>query len=163
MTKNNTNLSQIIFLVLAFVAGVLTTRFWYSTRGAATEVDVPEEISLEEDSFREDADIIETEDMDEDTAEMSLSPTDEAGIVAALADKHDKDGKDVSITPQKVDESNSYVMGGVILGEGPGNAGMFWAYKEEGEWKIAADGNGNPSCDVLEDAGFPEDMQESCY
>ncbi len=172
-TNNSQNSGQLVFLVLAFIAGVFAMRLWTELRGGDSPK-VPEEITTENVETAEDSPVVlpETEEATDTPEEETTEAVDEEALVTeedtlaireALANKHSKDLEDVTLRDWEEDTTGSYVTGGVSLGEGPGNAGMFWAYKEDGEWLIAADGNGNPECTVLESAGFPEDMQEGCF
>lgn len=156
--SNSTNSSQIVFLVLAFIAGFFASKFWYDFQASKStlEVDVPDEIVVPGDTNTESS-------PSEEEGETLISQEDLEAIRVAFAQKYDKPLEDITITPQEINSEKTHVVGGVILGEGPGNAGRFWVYKEEGEWEIAADGNGSPECAVLEDAGFPEDLQEGCF
>lgn len=190
---SNNNSSQLVYLLLAFVAGVFAAKLWYDIRPsleslpeevtvappAPTEDTSPsEELQLtpEELENKENAPVGSTigipetapgtevpEDMETRENVELVSEADVLLLRQAFAEKYDNPLEDISVNPTTVDDSGAYVSGGVRLGEGPGNAGMFWAYKEAGEWIIAADGNGSPECSVLQDAGFPEDMQEGCF
>ncbi|MBD3365814.1 hypothetical protein GF360_00520 [candidate division WWE3 bacterium] len=113
----------------------------------------------------EEADADSSEGEDEETLE--LTSNDIQSIKEAFANKYEKDVEEITIEISEVfDDLETevlYATGGVKLSEGPGGGGMFWVYKEDDEWVIAADGNGSPDCAVLEDAGFPEDLREGCY
>lgn len=182
-TNNQSNkFLQIVLLVLAFGAGIAAAKFWYDTRSAVDDLDAPDEISVPEgDASEEDLSseeettdagaAVEPEEADgEQTGseeEAGLLPEADVEMIRqAFIEKYEKtpeEQEDVSVEVQDVSENGLYATGGVVLGTTPGDAGMFWVYKEDGDWVIAADGNGSPDCAVLEDAGFPEDMQEGCY
>lgn len=76
-------------------------------------------------------------------------------ITSAMADKHEKDESDVTITITT--EEGDYVRGGVEFAPGGlGNAGMFLATKVGDEWEIVYDGHGVADCDeLIDDYGFP--------
>ena len=79
----------------------------------------------------------------------------EDAIISALADKHNKDESEVTITISE--EEGDYVRGGVKFEPGGiGNAGMFLATKINGDWVIVYDGHGVADCDeLLNTYGFP--------
>jgi hypothetical protein len=79
-------------------------------------------------------------------------------LIELIAQNHSKDLSEVSLNITQ--EEGDYVRGGVEFAPGgPGNAGMFLATKEKGEWEIVFDGNGNPDCvDLRQNYNFPEEM-----
>jgi len=88
---------------------------------------------------------------------------DEQGIKQAFAEKYTKSTEDITIQISQND--GSYAFGSVTFGQGgPGEGGYFFAYKKDGIWKIAADGNGTVSCRYLNYYGFPESLtKDFCY
>ena len=95
--------------------------------------------------------------------EPCVSVQDEQGIKQAFVDKYGKPLPDVNISILK--NNGDHAFGSVTFGQGgPGEGGYFFAYKKDGKWLIAADGNGSVSCRYLEYYGFPDDMtKDTCY
>ncbi|MFA5318088.1 MAG: Gmad2 immunoglobulin-like domain-containing protein [Patescibacteria group bacterium] len=62
--------------------------------------------------------------------------------------------------------SDNHARGGVMFfakenGE-PGEGGYLYASDINGEWEIVAQGNGQISCELLDEYNFPEDMKDQC-
>jgi len=60
----------------------------------------------------------------------------------------------------------NHARGGVMFfskdtGE-PGEGGYLYASDIKGEWEVVAQGNGQISCELLEEYEFPEDMKDQC-
>jgi len=94
----------------------------------------------------------------------SIEPTDAdvEGIKEAFMEKYGKNSNEVQVVIDLF--SGNYARGGVRfapIGQ-PGEGGIFLAYKEEGVWKLAFDGNGFYDCSSVESYGFPEDMIPDC-
>lgn len=53
-------------------------------------------------------------------------------------------------------KSGNHAFGGLESTNGPGS--WWYATMEHGIWIIVQDGNGDPSCDVLEEFEFPADL-----
>lgn len=61
-------------------------------------------------------------------------------------------------------ETADHVRGSVLFGTGgPGEGGLFFAVKKADGYHLVFDGNGDFSCTLLEQNGFPKDMQEGCH
>ena len=88
---------------------------------------------------------------------------DEQGIKQAFVDRYTKPIEDITIIISQ--NNGDYAFGSVTFGQGgPGEGGYFFAYKKDGKWLIAADGNGSVSCRYLKYYGFPDDMtKDTCY
>ena len=87
----------------------------------------------------------------------SQAPSSEEELVSVLADKYQKEEKEVSITIKK--EEGDFIRGGVEFEPGgEGNSGMFLATKINGKWVVVYDGNGVPDCNKLVGYGFSKDM-----
>lgn len=91
------------------------------------------------------------------------SGQDENGIKQAFSKKYNKSIADISVNISQND--GNFATGAVTFGQGgPGEGGYFFAYKKDGIWIIAADGNGSVSCKYLKYYGFPDSMtKEACY
>lgn len=94
----------------------------------------------------------------EEIEKNNQTQTMEEKLVELIAQNHSKDPSEVSI--RVTQEEGDYVRGGVEFAPGgPGNAGMFLAAKEKGEWEIVFDGNGNPDCvNLKQNYNFPDEM-----
>jgi hypothetical protein len=88
---------------------------------------------------------------------------DEQRIKQAFADKYNKPMTEIYV--QISQDDGNYSKGSVKFGHGGvGEGGYFVAYKKDGAWKIAADGNGEVSCRYLAYYGFPASMTDNfCY
>jgi hypothetical protein len=86
----------------------------------------------------------------------------EAGIKAAFAKKYDKPVSEITLNNPQI--TSNFARGGVTLGNGSGEGGMFLAVKKDNEWILAFDGNGAANCNEMETYGFPSAMLEGiCY
>lgn len=87
---------------------------------------------------------------------------DEKNIKQALVNKHNWRADEISITISKND--GQYVSGGVRETNSEVGGGYFYAVKDNGEWKIVADGNGTISCESLSPyPNYPVSMISECY
>ena len=101
-------------------------------------------------------------DEDSDTNEEELGDADLSAIKQAFMDKNAKSADEGQVTVEKA--VAGHARGSVKFarpGE-PGEGGIFLAYKEEGVWKLAFDGNGGISCALTDEYGFPADMIPDC-
>jgi hypothetical protein len=81
-------------------------------------------------------------------------------IRQAFATKYGKSIAEISITIQQ--ETDTHVRGSVKFGESVGAGGNFFAAKVNNEWVIVLDGNGQISCTLLTNNGFPASMMTDC-
>jgi len=106
-------------------------------------------------------------DIDLSCAKFSL--TDSQAVKAKVALEKvfmDKYGKSLGQIVVSLGElQGDYARGGVHFAPfgQPAGGGMVLAYRQDGQWQLAFDGNGSFSCQMLEDLGFPKDFQEGCY
>lgn len=84
-------------------------------------------------------------------------------IRQAFADKYGKDPSEIQIYISHF--NGDFARGGVkfAMKGGFGEGGIFLAYKEEGAWRLAFDGNGMISCVEMDKYNFPDDMAFDCY
>lgn len=94
----------------------------------------------------------------EEIEKSNQTQTTEEKLIEIIAQEHSKDLSEVFLNITQ--EEGDYVRGGVEFAPGGlGNAGMYLATKEKGEWEVVFDGNGNPDCvDLRQNYNFPEDM-----
>jgi len=154
--------------VLVFVA----TGCGQSDRaGGETEVDI----------IVEEADSNSEEKYEEDDEELILTEDEKNGIFPQYIVQDDGDSEETKIEKIKLffskkynkdikniqvsiaEDSGNFVMGGVSLSDDLGDQGLYFAAKVDGEWQVAWDGNGIPTCDVLGDFNFPMDLMVGCY
>lgn len=82
-----------------------------------------------------------------------------AAIRAALIVKHGTESGSLNITASKIE--GDYASGGAA---GPGDGGMWFAAKVNGDWKLVWDGNGQINCsDIVPYPGFPNVMIPECW
>ncbi|MFH0891659.1 MAG: DUF333 domain-containing protein [Candidatus Falkowbacteria bacterium] len=90
------------------------------------------------------------------------SEADIESIRQAFAAKYGESAGEIQVTINQFD--GVHARGGVKFamegGFGPG--GIFFAYEENGAWKIAFDGNGLYDCAEIARFGFPSDMTPDC-
>lgn len=101
----------------------------------------------------------------EEACAVAPEPTesDINAIQQVFIEKYQKSEGEVQIAIEKFD--GNYARGGVkfaTLGQF-GEGGIFLAYKENGAWKLAFDGNGMISCLEMANYNFPADMTLGCY
>lgn len=90
----------------------------------------------------------------EESANSGVSET----LRQLFAGKYPEYAETVSVRINQ--EAPDYIRGSVSFEEGaPG--GIFFAVKQDGNWKIVHDGNGQIPCTLAED-GFPADMLTDC-
>ncbi|OQA52931.1 MAG: hypothetical protein BWY43_00302 [candidate division WS2 bacterium ADurb.Bin280] len=85
--------------------------------------------------------------------------SDEELIAQALYEKFSTDASTMSYTISK--KTDSAATGGITFTEGGG--GYFVAAKENGLWKIIADGNGVIECDILDQYDIPASIVGDCF
>lgn len=79
----------------------------------------------------------------------------EEAVKFELAQKYDKLPGDIAVRVTKID--GEYVAGSVNFAPGENAAGgLFLAYKSNGVWKLAYDGNGSINCDAVRAEGFSD-------
>lgn len=79
-------------------------------------------------------------------------------IQKLLAQKYNKQLSEVKVTVDK--QTGAYAGGSVLFGAGgPGEGGMFLAYKKDKAWQLAFDGNGNVDCAKMRtEFGFTDEI-----
>lgn len=94
---------------------------------------------------------------------LEPSESEVTGIQQAFMEKYQKNDNEVQITIQKLEDN--YARGGVKFATAgqAGEGGIFLAYKDDGIWKLAFDGNGMISCSEMAKYDFPADMALDCY
>jgi len=82
----------------------------------------------------------------------------EQEIQYALAKKYDRPASEVKVTVSK--EDAGYAGGSVLFGQGgPGEGGMFLAWKIGNNWNLVFDGNGNVDCQKMrQEFQFPDSV-----
>lgn len=78
----------------------------------------------------------------------------------AFAAKYNSKLETMLLTLSK--ETSTHAQGSVTLAPGPGNSGVFFAAKVNGNWKIVHDGQDAPLCSALTSYNFPSDMMTGC-
>lgn len=89
------------------------------------------------------------------------SKSDEELIAQALYEKFSTNSSTMSYTISKIEENAA--TGGMTFIQGEGGGGYFVAAKENGQWKIIADGNGVIECDVLDQYDIPASIVGNCF
>jgi len=104
----------------------------------------------------------------EESCEEAETPPEYSAEKEALElvfrEKYNKAEGDVIVSIQRLE--GDYARGGVRFGpfdQPGGGGGLFLAYRENGQWKLAFDGNGMFPCAPLNELGFPPDMHEGCF
>ncbi|MCU0679170.1 MAG: DUF333 domain-containing protein [Planctomycetes bacterium] len=100
--------------------------------------------------------------VDSEAAAVEPADADVAGIKQAFLTKYKKTASEVQITINQF--TGDFARGGVKFAMGGqfGEGGIFLAYKENGVWQLAFDGNGMYSCAEMEKYGFPANMIPDC-
>jgi hypothetical protein len=60
-------------------------------------------------------------------------------------------------------QADNFMRGLVRIGKLPTKSGVFLAYKEGEEWKLAFQGNGPIACGLTQEKGFPVEMTADCF
>lgn len=99
----------------------------------------------------------------EESCSLEVTDNDFQLIKQAFSDKYDRDLEEILVTVEKF--TGDFARGSIKFAvDGEFNAGgLFLAYKENGVWKLAFDGNGMYSCQEMEAYNFPTDMILGCY
>lgn len=96
----------------------------------------------------------------ESQPQPAAQKTEKELITEAMATKYSKPVSDVSL---EINESDGTHASGVVKFAGD-IAGAWWlAVKENGSWKIVADGNGVVMCDDIDPYNFPTSMVPECW
>ncbi|OGK63039.1 hypothetical protein A2334_00160 [Candidatus Roizmanbacteria bacterium RIFOXYB2_FULL_38_10] len=103
------------------------------------------------------------------SSSSSIAPTittstidDSEAIKQALIQKNKWENMEIEVTISKND--GTYASGGVREKSSETGGGYFFAIKQEGVWKIVADGNGTISCSSLAPyPSYPISLIPECY
>jgi putative hemolysin len=98
----------------------------------------------------------------EETCGPEPAESDLTGIKQAFMNKYDKTADEIQVTVNLFD--GTHARGGVkfSMNGNFGEGGIFLAYQEGGDWKIAFDGNGMYSCSAMAQYNFPDEMIPDC-
>jgi len=94
------------------------------------------------------------------TSGLSAQEEELPAIKAAMAAKYNKQVSEVDLTISKFEPG--FAQGGVQF-SGEMGGGWFLAAKVDGQWVIAADGNGTISCDKIAPYNFPTTIVSECW
>ncbi|MBU1177292.1 hypothetical protein KKH96_02495 [Patescibacteria group bacterium] len=138
------------------MAGVLTDNYFYNENSKTWWIDLERMSELENDGCNPACVVSE----ETKTAEVNWRCTGLSTVIKNLfIKKYPKYASTISI--DILHEAKNHVRGNVIFQQGA-EGGYFLAAKIGEEWQIILDGNGQISCDLLEEYGFPEEMLFDC-
>jgi len=131
------------------------------------QIDDMEDFEIKAGDDEEDEDVEEDkedESEDEEAEEEPAADNVEGGDIEPFqelfGEKFGEDPSDINIEINK--NTGTHVQGLVNI-RGEIGGGWFLAAKVDGEWVIAADGNGVVMCDLIEPYDFPSDLAPECW
>lgn len=151
MTKNFFSLTLVMCLTLGLSGCSLIARNQAASTEAENEGGVPTGELLP---------MVSPESIETAGQESGAENTDEEGIKEAFSLKYNRPVAEINITTDKMIDNRA--SGGVIF-SGEMGGGWWLAAKEEGTWKIVADGNGAVMCADVEPYNFPVAMVPECW
>lgn len=171
MEKNLQKQNHILTIALIVLALIIvggTVYLWQQTKISRLQNQLAQNLPLSPSPNQEInlPTIIPTNKPTTQPAETIPSPTtqtrsDVVLIQEAFAEKYSKPVSDTNVT---INKNTGTHASGSIKFSGEMGGGMWFAYTDsEGNWQIAFDGNGTPTCSQIEPHNFPSSIINECY
>lgn len=176
--ENNDKQSNILPLAIIFavIVALIGGAYWFGKNGVTTEsledISDVRDISDESDSrVVEDQDTVEESSGSESEATATENENEEdidtdsndyivETVKSLLAEKYEKNIDEVSFD---IDERVGDYLTGMVKFEDEISGGYVLAAKVDEEWKIVFDGNGNWTCEAVDEVDFPVSLAPDCW